>query len=196
MSTAERPFVITYIGTLGMAHGLETLLRAARELRDDPGIVFRLVGEGARRRELEQETADARLTNVEFVGERPREEVPRWIAESDLCLVLLRKTPVFETVVPSKMLEIMAVGCPIVLGVGGEARRLLERAGAGIAVEPESVPALVAAIRALRADAPLREAMAARGREFIRREFLREPLAARYLEILERLGSRRGASRV
>lgn len=185
------PFYVTYIGTVGMAHGLETLLSAAARLKDDPGVIFRLVGEGARRDELEAEARRRGLTNVVFVGEVPREEVPRWIAESGVCLVLLRKTPVFETVVPSKMLEIMAVGRPIVLGVVGEAKRLLDRAGAGVGVEPENVDEIVAAIRMLRADPARRIEMSRSGREFLRREFLREPLAARYLEILERLGGRK-----
>jgi glycosyltransferase involved in cell wall biosynthesis len=181
------PFVVTYIGTLGMAHGLETLLAAAERLRGDGGIVFRLVGEGARRDELEREARSRGLDNVDFVGEKPRHEVPHWIAASDLCLVLLRKTPVFETVVPSKMLEIMAVGRPIVLGVRGEAQRLLERAGAGLAVEPDAPDAVVAAIRALRADPARRAAMASHGRDFVRREFLREPLASCYLDLLQKV---------
>jgi glycosyltransferase involved in cell wall biosynthesis len=181
------PFIVTYIGTLGMAHHLETLLDAAHRLRGDSGYRFRIVGEGARRAALEAQARALALDNVEFVGERPREEVPRWIAESSACLVLLRKTDVFTTVVPSKMLEIMAVGRPIVLGVRGEASALLNRAGAGVAIEPENAEQLVAALAALRADPPRRRPMGESGRQFVRREFLREALAQRYLHLLTRL---------
>jgi glycosyltransferase involved in cell wall biosynthesis len=181
------PFVVTYIGTLGMAHHLETLLEAAHRLRGDSGYRFRIVGEGARRAALEAQSRALALDNVEFVGERPREEVPRWIAESSACLVLLRKTDVFTTVVPSKMLEIMAVGRPIVLGVRGEASALLERAGAGVAIEPEDAEQLVAALAALRADPQRSRQMGESGRQFVRREFLRESLAQRYLHLLTRL---------
>ena len=180
-------FVVTYIGTLGMAHHLETLLEAAQRLRHDRGIRFRLVGEGARRAALEAQARAMGLDNVEFAGERPREEVPRWIAESSACLVLLRKTGVFTTVVPSKMLEIMAVGRPIVLGVRGEASALLERAGAGIAIEPENADLLVAALAALRGDQDRCRQLGENGRQFIRREFLRESLAQRYLHLLATL---------
>ncbi len=181
------PFVVTYIGTLGMAHHLETLLEAAHRLRGDSCFRFRIVGEGARRAALEAHARALALDNVEFVGERPREEVPRWIAESSACLVLLRKTDVFTTVVPSKMLEIMAVGRPIVLGVRGEASALLERAGAGVAIEPENAEQLVAALAALRADPQRSRQMGESGRQFVRREFLRESLAQRYLHLLTRL---------
>jgi colanic acid biosynthesis glycosyl transferase WcaI len=186
----SRPFTVTYIGTLGMAHRLETLLDAAAALRSEPGICFRLVGEGARREALEQRAREAQLSNVEFVGERPRGEVPAWIASSDVCAVLLRDDPVFRTVVPSKMLEIMAVGRPILLGVDGEARRLLERAGAGVAVPPENAGRLAEAIRALAADPARCWACGQSGRAFVAREFLRERLAADYATLLLRVASR------
>ncbi len=184
-------FVVTYLGTIGMAHHLETLLGAASALKDDPSFQFRIVGEGARRSALEAMAREAGLHNVEFTGERPRSEVPRWIAESGACAVLLRNTEVFRTVVPSKMLEMMAVGRPIVLGVTGEARRLLESAGAGIAIAPESVDDLVAAIKHLRANPAICNSMGERGRQFVRREFHRPALAARYARLLEEVvGSR------
>jgi glycosyltransferase involved in cell wall biosynthesis len=179
--------VVTYIGTLGMAHHLETLLEAAHLLRGDIGVEFRIVGEGARRAALEARAKELRLANVTFAGERPRGEVPRWIAESDVCAVLLRRTDVFLTVVPSKMLEIMAAGRPIILGVEGEALALLERARAGIGVTPESAEQIAAAIRRLREDAALGTRLGENGREFVRREFRREALAEMYLGLLERV---------
>jgi len=181
---AKSEFVVTYIGTLGMAHKLETVLEASRLLREEKSIRFRIVGEGARRAALEARARELKLDNVEFCGEQPRGEVPRWIAESDVCLVLLRRTEVFLTVVPSKMLEIMAVGRPIILGVEGEARMLLERARAGLAIQPESAEQLVSAILTLQANAELAAQLGANGREFVRQEFRREKLAARYLEVL------------
>jgi len=182
-------FEVTYIGTIGMAHHLETLLEAAALLREDPRFHFRLVGEGARRAALEAQARAHGLANVEFCGERPRGEVARWIAESSACAVLLRRNDTFRTVVPSKLLEIMAVGRPIILGVEGEARALVERAGAGVSIEPESAPQLAAAIRALAADPAQCRQFSESGRRFVQREFLRETLAARYSELLARLVS-------
>ncbi len=184
---ANGNFVVTYIGTLGMAHKLETLLEAANLLRDEAGVEFHIVGEGARREALEAHAKELRLTNVKFAGERPRGEVPQWIAESDACAVLLRRNDVFLTVVPSKMLEIMAAGRPIILGVEGEALALLERAHAGIGVAPENAEQLAAAIHRLRGDAALAAQLGENGRAFVQQEFRRETLAARYLELLERV---------
>lgn len=182
-------FVVTYIGTLGMAHHLETLLDAAHLLRRDLDVRFQIVGEGARRAALEGRARQLQLTNVQFVGERPREEVPRWIAGAHACAVLLRKTDVFLTVVPSKMLEIMAAGRPMILGVSGEAKALLDRAGAGIAVEPEDAGQLASAIRRLRAHRALGDQMGESGRAFAEREFGRRSLARKYLAVLQQLQS-------
>ena len=187
VAPADKRFVVTYIGTIGMAHHLETLLEAAAQLREDPRFLFRIVGEGARRRALEAQARSAGLANVEFCGQRPRGEVARWIADSSACAVLLRQNDVFRTVVPSKMLEIMAVGRPILLGVEGEARALLDRAGAGVAFEPENAAQLAATIRALAADPARSTQLGENGRRFAAREFLREKLADRYLELLARL---------
>ncbi len=180
-------FEVTYIGTIGMAHHLETFLEAAALLHDDPRFHFRLVGEGARRAELESLARSRHLTNVEFCGERPRGEVARWIAESSACAVLLRRNDVFRTVVPSKLLEIMAVGRPILLGVEGEARALVDRAGAGVAIEPENAAQLADAIRVLASDPKRCRLLGENGRAFVAREFLREKLAQRYVAILSRL---------
>ena len=184
---ADGRFIVTYIGTIGMAHHLETLLETAALLRRDSRYHFRLVGEGARREALESMARAQGLDNVEFCGERPRGEVARCIAESSACAVLLRRNDTFLTVVPSKLLEIMAVGRPIFLGVKGEARALVDRAGAGIGIEPENASELAAAIRMLSADPARCRQMGESGRQFVQREFLREELAGRYLDLLSRV---------
>jgi glycosyltransferase involved in cell wall biosynthesis len=180
-------FVVTYAGTLGMAHHLETLLEAAHLLRGEHALHFQIVGEGARRSALEERARQWRLHNVTFTGERPREEVPRWLGGSDVCVVLLRRTEVFLTVVPSKMLEIMSAGRPLILGVAGEAKALLERAQAGIAIDPENAQQLADAILALRANSALANRSGESGRRFVAREFNRELLARKYLAVLQGL---------
>jgi glycosyltransferase involved in cell wall biosynthesis len=195
-SCSEGRFVVTYIGTIGMAHHLETLLEAAALLRHDPRFVFRLVGEGARRQFLEEQARAAGLSNLQFCGEQPRGDVPRWIADSSACAVLLRRSDVFHTVVPSKILEIMAVGRPILLGVQGEASALVDRAGAGVLLEPENAPQLAAAIRSLAQNPGLCRSLGENGRKFVAAEFARETLAERYAALLSSLVAQPGHASV
>ena len=185
-------FVVSYIGTMGLAHGLSTILQAAEKLQEGyPDIVFLIIGEGADKEALEASARRQGLVNVNFLPQRPRDEVPRLIQSSDICLVPLRKADVFKTVIPSKMLEFMACARPVVLGVDGQARQVLEEAHAGIFVEPENSGALVKAITKLYHDVHLREALGHNGRQYIVERLSREWTARMYISVLESVGSNR-----
>jgi len=179
-------FVVSYIGTIGYAHGLEVVLQAARRLRNIlPGVVFLLVGEGAEKQKLQDLVVRERLDNLRFMDQQPRDAIPHLINASDVCLVLLRKAQLFTTVLPSKMLEFMACERPVVLGVDGHARRILERAGAGISVEPGDAEALAQALADLYKEPALRARLGENGRVFILKHYSRERKAREYLRILE-----------
>jgi colanic acid biosynthesis glycosyl transferase WcaI len=183
---ADGRFVVSYIGNMGMAHGLETLLTAASELQESaPDVLFLLVGEGADTDRILSSIANQGLRNVRFVAQQPRETIPAYIAASDACLVLLRKADLFHTVIPSKMLEFMACERPIIVGVDGQARNIMEVAHAGIYVEPENPHALASAILELKANPMLREALGRNGRRYILQYFSRGTTAANYIRVLE-----------
>jgi len=114
-------FVCSYVGTIGMACGLDVVLRAAQILseRGRSDVRFMLVGDGAVREELEGRVRTARLSNVQFTGRVDKADVPAYLAASDACLVHLRREALFKTVLPSKMFEAWAMGKPIVLGKFG-----------------------------------------------------------------------------
>ena len=151
-------FVAAYVGTHGMAHGLDTVLEAAKLLSDDPRIVLLLVGDGAERERLEQRKREMGLGNVIMLGQQPKDAMPGIWAATDVSMILLRRSDLFKTVLPSKMFEAMAMGRPIVLGVEGEARALLDEAGAGIGITPQSAEELAAAVKRLADDRELARA--------------------------------------
>jgi colanic acid biosynthesis glycosyl transferase WcaI len=184
----ENKFVVSYIGTMGKAHGLETILDAASILQSaKPNIVFLLIGEGAEKEQLVALARERRLTNLQFVDQQPREKIPAYIRASDVCLVPLRKTELFKTVIPSKMLEFMSCARPVILGVEGQARAILEEAGAGISIEPENASALATAVRYCAADREAGQEMGRKGREYVIRKFSRDETAEKYIQMLEGL---------
>ena len=182
----EGKFVAAYVGTHGMAHGLETIFEAAALLQDDRRIAFLLVGDGAERAALLRATAERKLQNVVMLGQQPKAAMRRVWRAADASLILLRKNELFKTVIPSKMFEAMAMRRPIILGVEGEARALLEEAGAGIAIAPESAAELAAAVRRLADDPVLARRLGECGRAHVEAHYDRRVLARRYLDILER----------
>jgi glycosyltransferase involved in cell wall biosynthesis len=177
-------FVAAYIGTVGMAHGLGTVLDAAEFLRGNAEIALLVVGEGAERKVLEENAKARGLSNVVFVGAVSKIEVSHYWRLSDAALVVLRDRPLFRHVLPSKMFEAMATARPIVLGVLGESAELVEKAQAGIVVTPEDPVALARAIRQLAESPEHATALGANGRRFAEKELNRDHLAAVMLDEL------------
>jgi colanic acid biosynthesis glycosyl transferase WcaI len=185
---AEDKFLMCYVGTLGWAHGLESLLDAASQLQTrSPNVLFMLIGEGAEKDRIKSIAQSRGLSNILFFDQQPRGTIPAFISASDACLVLLKKTDVFKTVIPTKMLEFMSCARPVILGVDGQARQIIEEAGAGIVIEPENSAALVQAIGKLAANPELGRALGQRGREYILRNLSRRQTADDYLLVLEEL---------
>ncbi|MFH0726546.1 MAG: glycosyltransferase family 4 protein [Pseudomonadota bacterium] len=177
-------FVVSYIGTHGMAHGLGTVFEAAAMLQDRKDIVFLLVGDGAERERLLAQKTAMGLTNVIMLSQQKKEKMPEILAASDACMVLLRKTDLFKTVIPSKIFEAMAMARPIILGVEGESREIIEEGDCGICIEPENSRELADGVLALYSDGVMAKELGERGKVFVERAYDRERLAVFYLDFL------------
>jgi colanic acid biosynthesis glycosyl transferase WcaI len=185
---AEGKFIVSYIGTMGMAHGLETILEAAEQLRStNPEVAFLMVGEGAEKERIVATARERGLVNLKFVDQQVREKIPAYIGASDACLVLLKKSDVFKTVIPTKMLEFMSCARPVILGVEGQARTIMEEAEAGMSIEPENSGALVETIRYMAANREVAARLGRNGREYIVAKFSRRHTAEKYIGVLEGL---------
>lgn len=180
-------FVASYVGTHGMAHGLGSVIAAAERLRARTDIAILMVGGGAEREAIKAQRDAKGLTNIVMLDQLPKDMMPAVWGASDAALVLLKRVETFKTVIPSKMFEAMALGVPMILGVEGEAKALVEEAGAGIAIMPEDDAQLAAAIERLADDRDLGAKLGASGQAFVRTHFDREQLARAYLEEFERL---------
>jgi glycosyltransferase involved in cell wall biosynthesis len=185
-------FVVAYVGTMGMAHGLDTVLEAAALCKQKaPDVVFLMVGEGADKQRVQTLAHQRDLSNLVWIEQQPRGWMPDFISAADACLVLLKKAELFKTVIPTKMLEFMSCARPVILGVDGQAREILERANAGIFFEPENASALVQTICRLQGNSSLRETLGKNGRYHIVEHLSRQQTAKTYLATLETLLSRR-----
>jgi glycosyltransferase involved in cell wall biosynthesis len=178
-------FVVLYIGAHGISHALSRVLDAAQELRSHPKIRLVFVGDGAEKARLVEQARQQRLANVQFLDAVDRNEVRQFYALADVCLVPLRDVPLFETFIPSKMFEIMAMSRPIVASVSGETADILQQSGAAIVVRPEDSRAIAESILHLYRNRNEARAMGEAGRDFVVRNYSRRSLAAAYLEIME-----------
>lgn len=179
-------FVCAYVGTLGMACGLEVAIEAGKLLkargRDD--IRIALVGDGANREQLETALRASGLDNVVIFGRVDKARVPGILASVDACLVHLKKQPLFETVLPSKIFEAAGMARPIICGVKGCAADLVQQAGAGICIEPENAQQLADALIDL-ADHPARAKLyGTTGKAYVCKHYDRDMLSAKYVGVL------------
>ncbi|MDI5934358.1 glycosyltransferase family 4 protein [Halomonas kalidii] len=178
-------FVVGYLGTHGMAHALNKVLEAAERLEDREDIVFLFVGAGAAKAGLEAQAKEHGLTNVRFVPRQPKDAMPGYWSLCDLALIPLRDTPVFESVIPSKMFECMAMGIPVLMSLPeGEATGILRDSGAGSCVPPEDPDAMADAIAELKDNDTKRSALKEYGLKAAH-VYSRDQQATKMLEALE-----------
>lgn len=183
----EDRFLVCYIGTMGMAHGLPTLLDAARRLMtENAKVQFLLIGEGAEKERIRESAVSRGLTNVRFMDQQPHGSIPALISAADACLVVLKKNDVFKTVIPTKMLEFMSCAKPVILGVEGQAQKIVEQAECGLVIEPENANELACAIQRLVVDGNLGRALGEKGRRYILQRFSRQSTADQYIQVLQR----------
>ena len=183
----EEAFTVAFVGTIGMASGLDCVIDAAEKINTDRiarPVRFLLVGDGAERERLESEVKCRGLDSVIFTGLVDKSEVREILRGADACLVHLRRAELFATVLPSKMFEAFAMQRPVILGIEGEARRLLAEADAGIAIPPENADALTGAIELLADDPELCRRYGENGRRFVRERFNRDQLATEFRDLL------------
>lgn len=131
-------FVVGYIGTHGMAHALDFVVRCAAATTD-PRVHFLFVGDGAQKAAVVELATALNLRNVTFLDPVPKNEVPRYLASTDVALVPLRRSDTFKTVIPSKIFEAAAMRVPILLGVEGQAEEIIRTHRAGECFVPEDI---------------------------------------------------------
>ena len=197
LAIAPDALLVLFCGTIGMAHDVGLLARAAAIMPADLPVHFVIVGDGAGREAVAAEIAALGVADrVHLLPAVPRREVPGLLAAADLSAVILRDSPTFAGVLPSKIFEAMAMQRPILLGVRGEAQALVEAAGGGLAFPPGDARALVASLRAFAMlGTPGRQAMGEAARRHALMHHDRTRQAQQLAVFLERLAGARGAAR-
>ncbi len=143
-----------------------------------------LVGSGAERENIEFEIRNRHLKNIRIFPIQPKDEIPAIIKQLDIFAVHLKKQDLFKTVIPSKMFEGMIMKKPILIGVDGEARKIVEDAKAGIYFEPENPNDLLDKIALLKNDGDMALSLGQNGYLCAVKNFDRAILSEKYKNIL------------
>jgi len=182
-------FVAGYVGTHGMAHGLETILQAAGQIKnfdDSDAFRFILLGNGAKKQDLIELARTMSLDNLIFIDSVPKDQVVRYWSLLDASIIHLKKTDLFTSVIPSKLFECMATGIPILHGVAGESAEIVRKENIGLVFEPENADQLCRRLIELRSNKALYDSLRAKCIKAAK-NYDRSDLASRMLAILEEL---------
>lgn len=189
-------FVVGYVGTHGLAHGLDTLLDAAVILAGTPegaDVHLLLLGDGAQKQALVSRAQSLALKNIIFLDTVPKQEVSDYWALLDASIIHLKRDPLFTTIIPSKLFECMAMGLPVLHGVEGESADIVRREAVGETFEPQNAAQLVDAIIRLKQNPDLQAHYRQNARAAAPR-YDRRHLAGAMLQALELATRTRAAS--
>lgn len=173
--------VLGYIGTLGMAHKTDFLIDC---IKGNNEYTLLILGDGAERGNIEKKITDEKITNVILLDTVPKQEVPDYIALQDAALINLRRSDLFKTVIPSKIFENAAMHIPILLGVDGEAREMIEEYGAGLYYEPENADDFRQKLKQLFSSEAIYRSCQ-NGGEKLAKAYERKRLAAEMIDIIQ-----------
>ena len=177
----ENKFIVTYLGTHGMAHALDFIIRSAQKLPDNVCVL--LIGDGAEKNNLIALKEKLAAKNIYMLPSVPKSSIGNYIAISDVALVNLRKSDTFKGVIPSKIFENAAMMKPVLLGVEGESKAIIEKYNAGVCFEPENEAELTEALGRMMNPENYRQYQ--QGCIELARDFDRKNLAMKMLESIQ-----------
>lgn len=177
------PLHVVYAGTVGLAQSVETLVEAA--VLAGPDVVrVTIAGDGAEAAAVAALIEARGARHVTMLGAVPAESVVNLYNNADAGAVLLQGVGLFDEALPTKLMEVMAAGRPVLLAARGESVDVVTSAGCGLAVAPQDAVGLAEAMRQLAGDPELRAQLGAAGRAAAERSYSRERAVSAWEDLL------------
>jgi glycosyltransferase involved in cell wall biosynthesis len=177
-------FVCIHVGAIGPTNGLMAVVRAAERFKDDPDYLFALVGDGSERPRLSAEIERLGLSNIQILGNIPKQELPGLFAAADVSLVIFANVPILEDNSANKFFDSLSAGKPVLLNYSGWQRDVIESAGAGFGCKQGNDAEFHENLQRLREAPELRRAMGERARQLALDRFSRDDLATQVLQTI------------
>jgi len=182
-------FIVGYLGTHGLAHGLDFIIKSIKAI-EDKDIHFLFIGDGAKKAELIELAKELKLSNISFLDPIAKDSMPEYLSLIDVALVPLKKCDTFKTVIPSKIFEAAAMQKPILLGVEGEAKKIITTYNAGLAFKPENRIDFLYKLLLLKENKELYKKLQL-GCEKLAKDYDRKVLANKMLKEIKRVASKK-----
>lgn len=142
VTSEDKKYNFVFAGNIGDMQSIDTIIKAANELRNYQNIQFHIVGDGSKSEECRNLAKSLGLKNVFFYGRRPVDEMPNFYSMADAMLITLKDNKTLSYTLPGKIQSYMAAGRPIIGAINGEARRVIEASKSGLCCNAEDHNAL------------------------------------------------------
>ncbi|MGM0804981.1 MAG: glycosyltransferase family 4 protein [Bacillota bacterium] len=127
-----------FAGNIGDMQSVETIVKAANELREQSNITFHIVGDGSKLEECKYLSRKLELDNIIFYGRKPVSEMPYYYGLADAMLITLKNNKAISYTLPGKVQSYMAAGKPIIGAINGETSRVINNAECGLCCNAEN----------------------------------------------------------
>lgn len=179
-------FVITYVGAHGVANHLEQILEAGKAL-EDTKVLFLLIGQGMRKESLKSLAAEMGVINVRFIDPVAKKDVFKYIIASDMGISVLKRVDTFKTVYSNKTFDYFSCKTPVLMGIDGISKELVEEAKAGSYIEPENISEYNRIIRGYISDPERIKTEGENGYLYAKLNFDRQVLSDKYLQSIKQI---------
>lgn len=166
----DRTFNFMFAGNVGAFQSVETIILAANTLKDRKDILFHIIGDGSKLEDCKRMANELNLSNVEFYGRKPVEEMPDFYKMADAMLITLVNNENISYTLPGKVQSYMAAAKPIIGAINGETSNVIKLSKCGFCCEAENYVGLANLILQF-AKSNIKIQMAANAKEFYMNNF-------------------------
>lgn len=145
----QKPKTVIYTGNVGLAQEMDCFFELAERFKTNDAITFKIIGYGFRLQEIKERLKQYQLTNIAILPPQKRSQVLKEIGKADVAYVTLVDHPIFEKVIPGKVIDYMGMGVPIVGNVSGYSSRVIEKAKCGYTFQHSQVDEMYQKIKEL-----------------------------------------------
>ncbi len=151
-NTNHETIDLMFAGNIGKAQSVDTIIRAAALLKDDPRFKFHILGDGSELENVKNLANELGTKNVTFYGSRPLSEMPDFYKKAGAMLVTLENKSYANMTIPGKVQSYIAAGKPVVGAVDGNCANFIVDKGIGHICPSEDYKVLAETIRSLTRD--------------------------------------------
>lgn len=176
---------LVFAGNIGEMQNVETIIKAANELKDFKNIKWHIIGEGSNRVHCEKMALELRLSNVKFYGQRPLAEMPNYYSMADAFLVTLKANKEISYTLPNKVQSYMIAGKPVIGAINGETRIVIDEAECGYCCEAEDYTALAKLIKEFALNKQEHNVLGSNARKYYKENFDKNIFFNKLLDFLQ-----------